>query len=119
MSTRLNPLSATPLPLSQYCYVPDVIPELSTEQVLTSEWVPGVHIDKVRPVWATDEPRGRAGDIDAVLVGKPGAPACSRLVMSKQSIAACLLPVAPLPRTTACFKLCPQPCLSACRRWRT
>ncbi|PSC71114.1 aarF domain-containing kinase 4 [Micractinium conductrix] len=32
---------------AQHFHVPDVIPELSTEQVLTSEWVPGVHIDKV------------------------------------------------------------------------
>lgn len=31
----------------QYFHVPDVVPELSTRQVLTSEWVPGVHIDKV------------------------------------------------------------------------
>lgn len=27
--------------------VPGVIPELSAERVLTTEWVPGVHIDKV------------------------------------------------------------------------
>ena len=33
----------------QHFHVPDVVPELSTEQVLASEWVPGVHIDKVSP----------------------------------------------------------------------
>ncbi|KAL4452036.1 hypothetical protein ABPG75_007698 [Micractinium tetrahymenae] len=32
---------------AQHFHVPDVVPELSTRQVLTSEWVPGVHIDKV------------------------------------------------------------------------
>ena len=36
-----------PFATLQHFHVPDVIPELSTEQVLTSEWVPGVHIDKV------------------------------------------------------------------------
>lgn len=38
------PLDLTP----QHFHVPEPIPELSTEQVLTSERVPGVHIDKVR-----------------------------------------------------------------------
>ena len=28
--------------------VPDVFPDLSTRQILTSEWVPGVAVDKVR-----------------------------------------------------------------------
>ncbi|KAI3437965.1 hypothetical protein D9Q98_000409 [Chlorella vulgaris] len=32
---------------SEHFYVPDVVPQLSTEQVLSSEWVPGVHIDRV------------------------------------------------------------------------
>lgn len=32
---------------AQHFYVPDVVPELSTERVLASEWVPGVHIDRV------------------------------------------------------------------------
>lgn len=45
---KLLPTSPSPLSPAQYFHVPDVIPELSTEQVLTSEWVPGVHIDKVR-----------------------------------------------------------------------
>lgn len=36
-----------PPPSLQHFHVPDVIPDLSTEQVLASEWVPGVHIDKV------------------------------------------------------------------------
>ena len=31
----------------QHFHVPDVVPELSSERVLASEWVPGVHIDKV------------------------------------------------------------------------
>ena len=29
--------------------VPDVVAELSTPRLLTTEWVPGAHIDKVRP----------------------------------------------------------------------
>lgn len=44
---RFKALIASDPLLSQHFHVPDVIPELSTEQVLTSEWVPGVHIDKV------------------------------------------------------------------------
>ncbi|EFN54887.1 hypothetical protein CHLNCDRAFT_24033, partial [Chlorella variabilis] len=32
---------------AQHFHVPDVVPELSSERVLASEWVPGVHIDKV------------------------------------------------------------------------
>lgn len=31
----------------QVFYVPEVIPELSSKQVLTTEWVNGVAIDKV------------------------------------------------------------------------
>ena len=31
-------------------HVPRVIPELCSHSVLTSEWVPGVHIDKARPL---------------------------------------------------------------------
>jgi hypothetical protein len=41
----LHPPSCAP----QHFHVPDVVPELSTEQVLASEWVRGVHIDKVSP----------------------------------------------------------------------
>lgn len=33
--------------LSRGFHVPDVIPELSSERVLTTEWVPGESIDKV------------------------------------------------------------------------
>lgn len=42
--------------LSPHFHVPAVIPELSSARVLASEWVPGVHIDRVRlscwPKWA-------------------------------------------------------------------
>lgn len=50
LALSTHPTSAPALPPFtnlQHFHVPDVIPELSTEQVLTSEWVPGVHIDKV------------------------------------------------------------------------
>lgn len=33
--------------MAQHFYVPDVVAELSTERVLASEWVAGVHIDRV------------------------------------------------------------------------
>lgn len=44
---RFKALIAGDPSTAQYFHVPDVVPELSTRQVLTSEWVPGVHIDKV------------------------------------------------------------------------
>ncbi len=34
--------------LSPHFHVPAPIPELSSSRVLASEWVPGVHIDRVR-----------------------------------------------------------------------
>ena len=34
-------------------HVPKVIPELCSHSVLTSEWVPGVHIDKVQALGAS------------------------------------------------------------------
>ena len=40
-------ISADPA-LAANCDVPDVVPELSSKRVMTSEWVRGVSIDKVR-----------------------------------------------------------------------
>lgn len=34
--------------LSPHFHVPAAIPELSSARVLASEWVPGVHVDRVR-----------------------------------------------------------------------
>ena len=44
---RFKQLLSTDAELSEHMSVPDVIDELSGKTVLTSEWVPGVHIDKV------------------------------------------------------------------------
>jgi len=45
---RFRQLVAADAELSRVFYVPEVIPELSSQQVLTTEWVNGVTIDKVR-----------------------------------------------------------------------
>ena len=44
---RFKQLLSTDAELSDHMRVPDVIDELSGKTVITSEWVPGVHIDKV------------------------------------------------------------------------
>eukprot|EP00882_Tetradesmus_deserticola_P024370 GHRQ01026631.1.p1 GENE.GHRQ01026631.1~~GHRQ01026631.1.p1 ORF type:complete len:190 (+),score=97.72 GHRQ01026631.1:787-1356(+) len=44
---RFRSLVAADPELAAVFYVPDVIPELSSQQVLTTEWVNGVTIDKV------------------------------------------------------------------------
>lgn len=44
---RFKHLIGTDAYTSRHFTVPDVVPELSAERVLTTEWVPGVHIDKV------------------------------------------------------------------------
>jgi aarF domain-containing kinase len=44
---RFKQLVADDAELSRVFYVPEVIPELSSQQVLTTEWVNGVTIDKV------------------------------------------------------------------------
>lgn len=44
---RFRQLVAADAELSRVFYVPEVIPELSSQQVLTTEWVNGVTIDKV------------------------------------------------------------------------
>ena len=44
---RFKQLLSTDAELSEHMRVPDVIDELSGKTVITSEWVPGVHIDKV------------------------------------------------------------------------
>lgn len=50
---RFKELVQTDQDLSRFFNVPDVIPELCAEQVLTSEWVDGVPIDKVSN-WLVD-----------------------------------------------------------------
>jgi predicted unusual protein kinase regulating ubiquinone biosynthesis (AarF/ABC1/UbiB family) len=44
---RFKQLVADDAEMSRVFYVPEVIPELSSQQVLTTEWVNGVTIDKV------------------------------------------------------------------------
>lgn len=44
---RFRQLVASDPALTHVFYVPEVIPELSSRQVLTTEWVNGVTIDKV------------------------------------------------------------------------
>ena len=46
--SRFAELVASDPYLSRHFTVPAVIPQLSGERVLATEWVPGVHIDKVR-----------------------------------------------------------------------
>lgn len=50
---RFKRLISTDAELSEHMNVPDVIDELSGKTVLTSEWVPGVHIDKVQLIQLT------------------------------------------------------------------
>ena len=45
--SRFAALIASDAVCRQYFSVPSVIPELSSSRVLTTEWAPGVHIDKV------------------------------------------------------------------------
>ena len=52
LKLKLQPASTSPLPppphqTLQVFHVPAVIPQLSSQQVLTTEWVNGVTIDKV------------------------------------------------------------------------
>ena len=44
---RFKKLISTDPDLAENFNVPDIIDELSGKTVITSEWVPGVHIDKV------------------------------------------------------------------------
>ena len=44
---RFKKLISTDPGLAENFNVPDIIDELSGKTVITSEWVPGVHIDKV------------------------------------------------------------------------
>ncbi|GMH38418.1 hypothetical protein BSKO_06302 [Bryopsis sp. KO-2023] len=48
---------------NQHFIVPDVVPELCSQRILTSEWVPGVSIDKVREL-----PQGVRNDVGAKLL---------------------------------------------------
>ena len=70
-----RPPPSPPPPPRQFFHVPDVIPELSTRQVLTSEWVPGVHIDKVGAAGGVAGGWG-GGDGGANTRSSPGARCC-------------------------------------------
>ena len=45
---RFKALVSEDTELQQYVHVPAAVPELSTRSIMTSEWVQGVPIDKVR-----------------------------------------------------------------------